>query len=121
MKTFRSKPSGKSSSSSSPGKKNTPKAGPQAKASPQKTKPSRTTSTPATISAPPAEPSLHPVLAAMVAAVTAHASCSNEVIDCIQQQSGGQDISDNPSLGTIHVNGGLLARCINLALGVNKY
>jgi|ERR1700736_706945 len=123
MKNRRSKASGKSTSSSSSGKKNRSEARPQTKGSAKTKKPARIriARKPAKVSASPAETSLHPVLAATVTAVTAYASCSNEVIGCIQQQSGGEDISDNPSLAKIHVDGGLLARCINLALGVTKY
>jgi hypothetical protein len=58
--------------------------------------------------------------AAALSNVAAPASCSTVVIGCIQEQSGGEDISDNPQLSSIHVDGGLLARCINQCLGVDK-
>src|ERR1700687_4849433 len=44
-------------------------------------------------------------------------NCPEKVIACIRSQSGGQDLSGNPQLGKIGVDSGLLARCINDALG----
>src|SRR6266404_1809855 len=40
-------------------------------------------------------------------------SCPLEVLGCIKNQSGGQDLSGNPAIGKIGVDSGLLAACIN--------
>jgi hypothetical protein len=46
-------------------------------------------------------------------------NCPEKVLGCIRRQSGGQDLSSNPKIGDIGVDGFLLAGCINEQLGRN--
>jgi hypothetical protein len=46
-------------------------------------------------------------------------NCPEKVVACIKHQSGGQDLSNNPQIGKIGVDSGLLARCINDNFGTN--
>jgi hypothetical protein len=45
-------------------------------------------------------------------------SCSQTVLACIGRQSGGRDLSGNPALGAVGVQGFLLAGCLNQAFGL---
>ena len=45
-------------------------------------------------------------------------SCRQTVLECIGRQSGGRDLSGNPTLGAVGVQGFLLAGCINEAFGL---
>ena len=44
--------------------------------------------------------------------------CRAKVLDCIGQQSGGTDLSGNPTLRAIGVQGFLLAGCLNEMFGL---
>jgi hypothetical protein len=52
-------------------------------------------------------------------AVSPADDCRQKVLGCIRQQSGGRDLSGNPKLGDIGVDGFILAGCINEKLGTN--
>jgi hypothetical protein len=54
-----------------------------------------------------------------LAGSTASAGCQQKVLACIGQQSGGRDLSGNPTLGAIGVQGFLLAGCINQAFNLS--
>jgi hypothetical protein len=44
-------------------------------------------------------------------------NCAEKVLGCIRQQSGGRDLSGNPKIGDVGVDGFILAGCINERLG----
>src|SRR5580700_166027 len=53
-----------------------------------------------------------------LAGSTASPFCREKVLGCIGKQSGGADLSGNPTLGAIGVKGFLLAGCINQAFNL---
>jgi hypothetical protein len=46
-------------------------------------------------------------------------TCPEMVLGCIRQQSGGRDLSSNPKIGDVGVDGFILAGCINGKLNRN--